>query len=172
MIRSNTGSFRRLEMIFLNCSAKARERFGLKPSQTSQTADWHEEWRLDVLDPPLCGQGAIFTNLSTFFSFLVPSEECGSFEKAFRYFQTRLQFTLIDAKASLNVDAGPPVIVSGNPRSVIGTVNDMKFALDLEDCEPAVPGRDPESFINRTPYKGIDYDYPVERFYRRAQESI
>lgn len=158
-------------MIHLNCSAKARKRFGLKPAKAPDTPDWHEEWRLDVLDPPLCGQGAIFTNHSTFFSFLVPSEECGSFEQVYRYFLTRIQFTLIDAKANLTIETGPPLIVSGNPRSVIGTVNDMKFALDYEDCEPAVPGRDPESFINRTPYKGIDYDYPVDRFYQRAQDS-
>jgi hypothetical protein len=158
-------------MIHLNCSAKARKNLGLKPSKTVESASWHEEWRLDILDPPLCGQGAIFTNHSTFFSFLVPCEECNSFERVYQYFITRLQFTLIDAKSKLIVDTGPPLIVSGNPRSVIGTVNDMKFALDFEDCEPAVPGRDPELFINRTPYKGIDYDYPVEYFYRRAKES-
>lgn len=171
MIHPLTGSYRHSEMIFLNCSAKARQRFGLKPSETTETGNWNEEWRLDVLDPPLCGQGAIFTNLSTFFSFLVPCEECGSFEQVYRYFLTRIQFTLIDAKSNLTVNVAPPIIVSGNPRSVIGTVNDMKFALELEDYESVVPSRDPEMFINRTPYKGIEYEYPVDCFYRRAQES-
>ena len=161
----------RIDMIYLNCSAKARKRLGLKPSETVESASWHEEWRLDVFDSPLCGQGAIFTNHSTFFSFLVPCEECDSFERVYRYFLTRLQFTLIDAKSNLIVDTRPPLLVPGNPRSVIGTVNDMKFALEFEDGALAVPGRDPESFINRTPYKAISYDYPVECFYRRAQES-
>lgn len=161
-----------LEMISLNCSARVRERFGLKASSPEETAAWHEEWRLDILEPRRCGQGAIFTNYSTLFSFLVPSGECDSFDRIYRYFLTRLQFTLIDAKSSNTVDTGSPLIVAGNPRSVIGTVNDMKFALELEDEEPRVRHRDPESFINRTPFKAIDYDVPIECFYRRAGEMI
>lgn len=162
-----------LEMISLNCSKNARKRFGLESSDSGETPEWHEEWRLDILEPSLCGQGAIFTNNSTLFSFLVPSGECDSFERVYRYFLIRLQFTLVDAKSSLTVNTGAPRIVSKISRSVIGSVNDMKFALELgEEEEPAAHRRDPESSINRTPYKAIGYEYPIECFYRRARETI
>ena len=158
-------------MITLNASAKARKRFRLTVSEKAETGHWHEQWRLDVIEPKLCGQAAIFTNLATLFSILVPVEESATFVAAYRYFCTRLQFTLIDARSDLTVENTPPQIVTGNPRAVIGTINDMKFALEVENDHAPVPGRDPELFLNRTPYSMIDYQYPVDRFYEMAENG-
>lgn len=158
-------------MITLNCSAKARKHFALSVSSLPLSEHWHEQWRLDIIQPSLCGQAAIFTNLSTLFSFLVPAEECATFDTAYRYFRTRLQFTLIDARSKLKVDLATPQIVAGNPRAVIGTINDMKFALEVADAHAPVSGQDPEASLNRTPYSAIDYQYPIEKFCQLARDE-
>jgi hypothetical protein len=54
--------------------------------------------------------------------------------------------------------------VPGNPRRVIGTMNDMKFALQLEAEGPTEQRRGRENSINRTPFSAIDYARPVDRF--------
>jgi hypothetical protein len=155
-------------VITLTCSAKARKQFGLRTTPDLPEADWHEQWRLDTLDGDPCGHGAMVTNLETLFTILVPAGECVSFDRLFDHFRMRLQFTLIDAGSSVKVGKEPPCLVTGNPRQVIGTMNDMKFALALEVDEPSPHGRDPEDFLNRTPYSAIDYAPPVDRFYRRV----
>ena len=59
----------------------------------------------------------------------------------------QIQFTLIDARPPVKVGKDPPCLVTGNPRQVIDTMNDMKFAMELEADEPSPHLRDPEDFL-------------------------
>jgi hypothetical protein len=158
-------------MLTFITSAHARKCYRLLPQKSAPEAYWHENWRLDDLENAPCGYGAMITNTETLFTILVPDPQCDSFDQLLEHFRMRLQFTLIDAGSPVQLDDGPPCIISGNPRRVIGTMNDMKFALALEADEPSPAADDLEDYLNRTPYSAIDYAYPCERFYEMAKTA-
>jgi hypothetical protein len=146
-------------------SANAKNHFALATTSAPPPREWHEAWRLELLEEVPFNYGALITNITTLFSFLIPLSECNTITRLIDCFRMRLQFSLIAANSSIQVDPAPPVFTPGNPRPVIGTMNDMIKQLHFLN-----PGDDPEKLINNTPFGIINYEYASERFHAQLKK--
>ena len=65
------------------------------------------------------------------------------------------------------------VLVRGNPRAVIGSMNDMVGLLERTAGRPDwAPAKDDEDFINITPFSAINWDHPRHRFQTELQKLL
>ena len=79
----------------------------------------------------------------------------------------RLGFALHDAPSLAAWKQAPIVFVAGNPRRVVGSMNDMRHQL----AWPAETMRSDEDLINGTPFLWLQETFPKEEFAKRLAEA-
>ena len=156
-------------------SARATRCLAVKPERAASAPDpcgFLLQWRVEAVTD-WCGRDWFMgTNLATLFTFLIPRQGAASFEEFVARFRTRLRFALLGANPPLEWDFTQAVPVSGNPRAVVGTMNDMARLM----AYPRQPGEadlfaDLEASMNRTPFSAIGtkgrYAIPGEQWLKR-----
>ena len=73
---------------------------------------------------------AVISNLATLYTFLVPNEVESSALAIGDYFLMRLGFSVANIDSSIELPTKPELqFVTGNPRRVVGSMNDMLHFL-------------------------------------------
>ena len=115
------------------------------------------------------------TNLATLYTFLLPQESSRSFESLVQAFRLRLGFALLVATPPLDWTPSEVVPVSGNPRAVVGSMNNMAQLL----AWPRQPGgfnhyKDNEERLQRTPFSAVGakghYGFPDKIWLQHLNE--
>lgn len=114
------------------------------------------QWRVDPADDGDGGRWFMVTNLPTLFTFLLPRQPPGRFESLVQDLRMRLGFALLAASPPLEWTPSEIVPVRGNPRSVVGSMNNMAQLL----AWPRQPGamslyKDAEARLQHTPFSAV-----------------
>jgi hypothetical protein len=162
------------ENLELMCSAKAARSLKVKPSTAaaSQPGCFLCQWRIEAARGHP-GDYWLVTNLPTLFSFLLPRTRADRLPAVLAAFNTRLNFALLGGDPPFQWRPKEIVLVRGNPRAVIGSMNDMVGLLERTAGRPDwAPAKDDEDFINITPFSAINWDYPRRRFQTELQKLL
>lgn len=116
------------------------------------------QWRVELCKD-WAGQNLfVVTNLVTLFTFLIPRAPKQTRLDLERNFRTRLGFALLAGEPLLEWKPDRIIFARGNPRKVIGTMNDMIYGLQFEPTEAlrqAEPDLDEKDHLNHTPFSAI-----------------
>ncbi|HMJ63761.1 MAG TPA: hypothetical protein VK615_00300 [Candidatus Binatia bacterium] len=93
------------------------------------------------------------TNCATLYTFLLPRTRDMRWADLVTAFRTRLRFALLAASPPAEIAISEIIAVKGNPRKVIGSMNEMCYLLS-QGCT-APPTDDPEGELNDTPFSAI-----------------
>ena len=139
-------------------SARAAKHLRVKPVRPMSATPSHflVQWRADLADDAEGGHWWLLTNLPTLYTFLIPrkpSDRIPSLQKAFLL---RLRFALLEAAPPLEWQPTGVVPVTGNPRAVVGSMNDMRQQV----AWPRQPGQllsntDTETYLQEMPLSAI-----------------
>src|SRR5207245_4957554 len=112
-------------------------------------------------------------NTTTLFTFLINRVDADTAETFVRAFRMRLGFALVDAADLLPWRQAPLVFTKGNPRSVVGAMNDMKRLLAPHpDARPEDRVEDDEDFLNHTPFRPLGMGTPQQVFAEKLREAL
>ena len=140
-------------------SARAARFLRTKPARAfSQLAAGHflTQWRVDPADDGDGGRWFMVTNLATLFTFLLPRPPSSRLDSFVRDFRIRLGFALLAASPPLEWAPSEVVAVSGNPRAVVGSMNNMAQLLAWPRQPGAMtPHEDHEAMLQRTPFSAV-----------------
>ena len=96
------------------------------------------------------------TNLATLFTFLLPRQPSSRIGSFVRDFRIRLGFALLAASPPLECAPSGVVPVRGNPRAVVGSMNNMAQLLVWPRRPGAMtPHEDHEALLQRTPFSAV-----------------
>lgn len=154
-------------------SAQVQKRWRVKPAvrASEPSAHWLGQWRLDFGQKPDRTWVALVTNTATLYTFVFPVKELGKRENFGKLFRLRLGFALVDAPSLASWKDAPIVFATGNPRMVIGSMNDMRRHLAWR-TEPSVgPMNDDEDWINKTPFLSLPTKFPDKECAKRLAEA-
>src|SRR5207249_4042133 len=96
---------------------------------TEPPAHWLGQWRVDFGQKTDSTWAALVTNVATLYTFVMPLKDLSQGENFERLFRLRLGFALVDAPSLVRWKDAPVVFASGNPRRVVGSMNDMRRHL-------------------------------------------
>ena len=114
------------------------------------------QWRVDPADDGDGGRWFMVTNLVTLFTFLLPRQPSSRFDSLVRDFRLRLSFALLAASPPLEWTPSEVVPVSGNPRAVVGSMNNMAQLLAWPRQPGALtPYEDFEAMLQGTPFSAV-----------------
>ena len=150
-------------------SAQAQKRWRIKPilRANEPPAHWLAQWRVDFGQKPDRTWQVLATNVATLYTFLFPLKDLkpDGFVKLFRL---RLGFALTDASALANWKTAPIVYTAGNPRTAVGSMNDMRKHMAWRTETPDWgPMKDDEDWINKTPFLSLATSFPYKEFAAR-----
>jgi len=159
-------------------TARAQQVFGFKSrdithdSKVPLLGDWLAIWRCDHLVTDRTGAHAcIFTNAATYYCLLVTVAD-SNFDVLLRTFYTQLfsQFQGEGVQVPPGIQC-PTILLRGNPRTLIGVMNQQVF--DAEYClwERGMEPKDTESHVNKGIYGAPNYLHPISEFARLIKES-
>jgi hypothetical protein len=160
-----------LEIMFSSNVAKALRVKDLAPAST-HPRHFLQQWRIEIADNLMGGKAFLITNLATLFTFLIPQEPRYSLDSVLDTFLMRLRFSLLASNPPSEWKPSQIVAVRGNPRAVIGSMNDMVSMITFRREAEAFDGTEAEDFLNRTPFSMIGMRSPKDEFLRRLQEMI
>jgi hypothetical protein len=154
-------------------SAQAQKRWRIKPvvRANDPPAYWLAQWRVDFGQKPDRTWHVLATNVATLYTLLIPLKDLkpDKFEQLFRL---RLGFALTDAPALSKWKEAPIVYTVGNPRAVVGSMNDMRKHLAWsEHTSDSIPMKDDEDWINETPFLSLPTKSPDKEFAKRLSEA-
>lgn len=163
------------QAIELIVSTQVQKRWRIKPAMRASElpAYWLSQWRLEFARKADRTEVALVTNIATLYTFVFPLKELDrgrSFENLFRM---RLGFALHDAPSLVQWKSAPIVFTTGNPRQVVGSMNDMRHQLAWKPTAVPfdVPMKSDEDLINETPYLWLDESFPGEGFAKRLASA-
>ena len=148
-------------------SARTQKRWRIQPEVRASDlpAHWLGQWRIDLGHKPDRTWVALVTNTATLFTFVFPLAELAggrNFEKLFRL---RLGFALTDGSVLEPWKQAPLLFAQGNPRMVIGSMNDMRRHLAWRaETDDWGPIKDDEGWINKTPFLSLPETFPDKAF--------
>ncbi len=158
-------------------TGRAQQVFGLKAkdlthdSKVSLSENWIELWRCEHLVTDREGAHAcIFTNSVTYFSLLVTvaDSNVGDLLRNFiRQLFSRLQNEGVDVPPNIQC---PASLLRGNPRTLIGVMNQLVFNAEYCLWEREMTPAETENEINKLFYGAPNYVYPEEEFARLIKE--
>ncbi|MGK0186021.1 MAG: hypothetical protein ACI9R3_001804 [Verrucomicrobiales bacterium] len=120
-------------------SARAVKAYGIPVSKgIPDNIPWLEGWRLDRTDDVHPQTRAVISNLVTLYTFVIPIDVEPDVEAILNHFRMRLGFSLASMCPALELpfcspgspdDQSPVQFVTGNPRKVIGCMNQVMISL-------------------------------------------
>lgn len=165
-----------MDAIEIILSAQVQKRWRVKPSgrASDPPVHWLGQWRVDFGEKPDRTSVALVTNTTTLYTFVFPGKELGkdhNFEKLFRL---RLGFSLVDAPALEGRKSASISFTAGNPRGVVGSMNNMRQHM-VWRAETAVgpmeEDEDDEDWINNMPFLSLPGIFPGKAFAQRLAET-
>ena len=161
-------------------SARAVKAYGVSASKgIPEGIPWLDGWRLDRTDDVHPGTRAVISNLVTLYTFVIPIDVEPGIDAILDYFRMRLGFTLASMRPGLELpfcspdDRTPVKFVTGNPRKVIGCMNQVMMSLSFSSFPV---GQDfnlsAENSINTMPVLTLvdgDGGFPDLEFKRRLE---
>jgi hypothetical protein len=111
------------------------------------------QWRVETAEDHCRQEFYMVTNCATLFTFLLPRTREMRWPDLATAFRTRLRFALLAASPPAEIAISEIIPVKGNPRKVIGSMNEMCYLLS-QGCT-APPTDDPEGELNNTPFGAI-----------------
>jgi hypothetical protein len=153
-------------------SAQVQKRWRIQPalSANERPDNWLAQWRLDFGRKADRTEVALMTNVATLYTFVFPLKELDRGRNLENLFRMRLGFALHDARLLARWQKAPIVFVAGNPRQVIGSMNDMRRLIAAESSMADGRIDSDEDFINRTPFQWLE-ESPQEEFSRRLANA-
>ena len=121
------------------------------------------------MDNLMGSRAFVITNLSTLFTFIIPQEFPCTFDSITKTFLMRLRFSLLAASPPVEWKPSEVIPVRGNPRAVIGSMNDMISMVTFRREANNFDGTEAEDFLNRTPFSMIGMKRPKDRFMDQLQ---
>ena len=160
-----------LEFLFSTNAAKALH---VKTTALCSTnaGNFLQQWRIELMDDLIATKAFLITNVATLFTFLIPQEPRCSLNSVRDTFLMRLRFSLLAGSPPIEWRPSQIVPVRGNPRSVIGTMNDMIAMITFRRGAENFRRTEAEEFLNDTPFSMIGMDSPKDRFLRELQRLI
>jgi hypothetical protein len=154
-------------------SARAQKRWKIKPAlrAAEPPAHWLGQWRIDFGQKADRTWLALVTNVATLYTFVFPLAQLGRRDFFERSFRQRLGVAIASAPSLAPWKNAPLVFVSGNPRMVVGSMNDMRRNLPWHPEIPVGPRKKPEDWINETPYLSLPTAFPEKEFAARLAEA-
>ena len=155
-------------------SAQVRKKWRVEPTvrATEPPAHWLGQWRLDFGQKPDRTRVALVTNMVTLYTFVFPVNELGKRDNFERLFRLRLGFALVDAPSLVPWKDAPIVFAVGNPRRVVGSMNNMRMDLAWRTETPEFgPMEEDEDWINKTPFLSLPEFFPGKAFAKRLAEA-
>ena len=154
-------------------STQVQKRWRIKPavSAREQAAHWVAQWRLEFGRKADRTEVALLTNIATLYTFVFPFRELDRGRNFENLFRMRLSFALHDAPAFARWGQAPIIFAAGNPRQVVGSMNDMRHQLAWKPLTIDVPFKSDEDLINGTPFLWLPETFPEKEFSKRLVES-
>ncbi len=154
-------------------SAKVQTRWRIKPAvrASEPSAHWLGQWRVDFTQKADRTWVALVTNVATLYTFVLPLKDLGQHDNFEKLFRLRLGFALTDAPSLARWKDAPLVFAHGNPRVVIGSMNDMRKHLAWRTETEIGPMKDDEDWINKTPFLSLPGFFPGKAFAERLAET-
>ena len=84
---------------------------------------------VDLADDADGGRWFMVTNIATLYTFLLPRPPRCSFAQFLESFRLRLRFALLAASPPLEWNPSEVIVVRGNPRAIVGSMNNMAQLL-------------------------------------------
>ena len=139
-------------------------------SASNHPSNFLQQWRIELADDLMGRKAFVITNLQTLFTFLIPQEPRYSLGSVMDSFLMRLRFSLLASNPPVEWKPSQVVPVRGNPRPVVGSMNDMIGMITFRREAENLYGKDAEDFLNRTPFSVIGMRSPEDQFLHRLQE--
>ena len=156
--------------IILSAEVQSRWKVTPSPKASVPPIHWLAQWRVEFGRRADCTTVVLVTNTTTLFTFVIPSKELArgqNFEQVFR-------FRLADAVApATHLTAWletPLVFVSGNPRMVVSSMNNIRQLLTWRSEGRKDGVEMDETWINDTPFSSLPLSFPREEFTSRLAE--
>lgn len=145
-----------LELLLSGRAARLLKIKPARPFTEPEPRLFLRQWRVDPADDGDGGRWFIVTNLPTLFTFLLPRKASSRFDSLVQDFRMRLGFALLAASPPLNWTPSEIVPVAGNPRSVVGSMNNMAQLLAWPRQPDAMsPHVDSEARLQQTPFSAV-----------------
>ena len=154
-------------------SAQVQKRWRIKPEVGAHepAGHWLSQWRIEFGRKADRTQVALVTNVATLYTFVFPLKELKSGRNFENLFRLRLGFALHDAPSLAEWRKAPIIFVAGNPRQVVGSMNDMRHQLASVPETMVGMVKDDEDLINGTPYLWLEESFPDKGFAKRLADS-
>jgi hypothetical protein len=160
-----------IELILSKTAAGYLQRRVLPP-MTEPAHHFIGQWRVEAAEDEHRGEWFMVTNCATFFTFLLPRSPTMRWPDLEVAFRTRLRFALLAGSPPADVRILGILPVKGNPRKVVGSMNEMCYLLASGCCTPDCD--DAETALNRTPFTAIgaraDFAFPEDVWHVRLNE--
>jgi hypothetical protein len=160
-----------IELLFSTNTAKALRVKKMAPA-SPHPGNFLQQWRIELVDDRMGRKAILITNLATLFTFLIPQEPGCSLPLVLDTFLMRLGFSLLASNPPIEWKPSQIVPARGNPRAVIGSMNDMISMLTFRRDSDNLYGEDAEDFLNETPFSMIKMNSPGDEFLRRLQDLV
>jgi hypothetical protein len=155
-----------VELILSQRAAKSLRGRQLEPA-SDHPPHFAAQWRVELCKDWAGRNLFMVTNLATLFTFLIPRAAKQVRARLEQDFRSRLGFALLVGKPLVDWQPDPIVYARGNPRKVIGSMNEMIYNLQFPSTEAfrrAHPEQDDEDRLNHTPFSAIGsknrYEFP------------
>lgn len=147
-------------------SREVQRRWKMAPARLPEVLSdhWLQTWRLDFLKR---ASSPVFlvTNEETLYTWVFPKPEVPNHQAFERLFRIRLGSALTDYPNQERWGSAPIDYVSGNPRRLIGVMNNMADHLVWRGSGPT----DDEQVLNTTPFQGQLEGRPERAFWGRLR---
>ena len=149
-------------------SREVQRRWKMAPAQLSEVLSdhWLQTWRVDFLkragSPVL-----LVTNEETLYTWVFPKPEVPNRQAFERLFRIRLGSALTDYPNQERWVSAPIDYVSGNPRRLIGVMNNMADHLVWRGSGPT----DDEEVVNTMPFQGQTEGSPEWAFREQVRRD-
>jgi hypothetical protein len=141
-----------VELILSKAASIQLKQRVLKP-MTDTPSHFLTQWRVESAEDHRPEKFYMVTNCATLFTFLLPRTRDTRWPDLVTAFRTRLRFALLATSPPAEIAVSEIIAVKGNPRKVIGSMNEMCYLLSQGCTNP--PTDDPEGELNHTPFSAI-----------------
>ncbi len=163
----------RVDAIEIILSAKVQKRWRVTPAEQASDppTHWLGQWRVDFGQKPDRTSVALVANTATLYTFVFPLKDLGkggNFEMEFR---RRLRIAIPAVPGLTHWTEAPLAFVTGNPRKVVGSMNNMIQHLAWRTATRFGPVEADERLLNDTPFSWVPEGFPRVAFAKRLAEA-
>ena len=159
-------------------SGRVQKVFKLKPkniehdSKVDLSQEWIDVWRCEHYGTDPVGSNAfIFTNMATYFVIVVGVSKDAPFGDLLFGFGQKLMAHLVELTNRVPSDIQfTTQLLRGNPKTLIGVMNQQVFELDSRIIDQEVSFEEAEIAVNCGIYGAPNYKIPYEEFAKFVEE--